>query len=80
MKADTIIDGEDRAPVRVEIDTGVAVLSFARPHKRNAINDATAEALRDFFSSPPEGVRAAILVGEGGHFSAGIIPLATFSR
>lgn len=72
MKADAILEGQDRASVRVEIDAGVAVLSFARPHKRNAINDATAEALRDFFSSPPESVKAAILVGEGGHFSAGL--------
>lgn len=59
-------------PVRVEIADGIATLTFMRPEKRNAINDATSEALRDFFSAPPEGVRAAILAGSGGHFSAGL--------
>jgi enoyl-CoA hydratase/carnithine racemase len=50
----------------------VAFLSFNRPQKRNAINDATIEALDAYFSAVPEDVRAIVLSGEGGHFSAGL--------
>jgi enoyl-CoA hydratase/carnithine racemase len=50
----------------------VAFLSFDRPEKRNAINDATIAALDAYFSAVPESVRAIVLHGEGGHFSAGL--------
>ena len=59
-------------PVRIEIADGIATLIFMRPEKRNAVNDATSEALRDFFSAPPKGVKAAIIAGSGGHFSSGL--------
>jgi enoyl-CoA hydratase/carnithine racemase len=58
--------------MRVDIDDGVALLTFTRPAKRNAMNDALVDALDDFFSTPPEGVRAAVIHGEGGHFCAGL--------
>ena len=58
--------------IRIEIVDGIAVLTFARPDKRNAMNDALLEALDRFFSSPPEGVRAAVMYGEGGHFCSGL--------
>ena len=67
------MDEDNKAsPVGVEIDGGIATLTFRRPEKRNAINDATADALRAFFAAPPKSVRAVILAGEGGHFSAGL--------
>jgi enoyl-CoA hydratase/carnithine racemase len=56
----------------VEIRDTIAVLSFNRPDKRNAINDALLDELREFFSKPPKGVRAVVLHGIGGHFSAGL--------
>ena len=58
--------------ISVSIDGAIATLAFARPHKRNAINDRTLGELDAFFSAPPEGVRVAILRGEGGNFSAGL--------
>jgi len=58
--------------VRIERTGSIAHIVFDRPEKRNAINDATIEALRDFFAAPPEGVRAVVLSGAGGHFSAGL--------
>jgi enoyl-CoA hydratase/carnithine racemase len=63
----------DRAgPVTVDIRGTVAVLTFDRADKRNAISDAIADGLRIFFAAPPEGVRAVVITGAGGHFSAGL--------
>ncbi len=58
--------------VRVEIEGDIAMLTFDRPEKRNAINDNLIADLDAFFSAPPEGVNAVILRGEGGHFCAGL--------
>lgn len=57
---------------RLEIDGTIATITFDRPEKRNAMNDALIAALDAFFSRPPEGVRAVILTGEGGHFCSGL--------
>jgi len=57
---------------RLEIDGAIATLTLDRPEKRNAMNDALVAALDSFFSHPPEGVRAVILKGEGGHFCSGL--------
>lgn len=57
---------------RLEIDGDLATLVFDRPEKRNAMNDALVGDLDAFFSHPPEGVRAVILRGEGGHFCSGL--------
>lgn len=59
-------------PLLVSVEGSVARLAFNRPDKRNAVNDATLEALGDFFGAIPEGVRVVILSGNGGHFSAGL--------
>src|SRR5690606_4247903 len=45
----------------IELDGASAWLTFNRPDKRNAVNDALLNALGDFFSSVPEGVRVVIL-------------------
>ena len=57
---------------RTEIDGDIATLVFNRPEKRNAMNDALIGDLDAFFSTPPEGVNAVILRGEGGHFCSGL--------
>jgi enoyl-CoA hydratase/carnithine racemase len=62
----------DTSVTRVEIDGDIATIVFNRPNKRNAMNDALVDALDAFFSSPPEGVNAVILRGEGGHFCSGL--------
>ena len=64
--------GVQREVIRTEIIDNIAVLTFARPEKRNAMNDALVDALDRFFSAPPEGVRVAIMAGEGGHFCSGL--------
>jgi len=50
----------------------IAFLSFNRPERRNAINDAVVTALDLYFSAIPDSVRVIVLSGQGGHFSAGL--------
>ena len=54
------------------VDGEVAVLTLARPHKRNALDMGTVTGLAGFFAAPPEGVKVAVLVAEGPHFCAGL--------
>jgi enoyl-CoA hydratase/carnithine racemase len=68
-----IMDGVGQdATTRVEIEGDIATIVFNRPEKRNAMNDALVTALERFFSSPPKGVNAVIMRGEGGHYCAGL--------
>ena len=57
---------------QIEIAQGIATITFNRPEKRNAMNDALVAELDAFFSRPPEDVRAVILTGAGGHFCSGL--------
>jgi enoyl-CoA hydratase/carnithine racemase len=50
----------------------IAVIRLTRAAKRNALNDGLVMALRDLFQQMPEGVRAAVIAGEGDHFCAGL--------
>ena len=47
-------------------------LRLNRPAKRNALNDPLIRQLHTAFVNLPEGVRAAVLSGEGAHFCAGL--------
>ena len=58
--------------MRVEQKGDIAYLTFSRPEKRNAMNDALIDALDAFFSAPPKGINAVIMRGEGGHFCSGL--------
>src|SRR5688572_20625864 len=50
----------------------VAILTLARPEKRNALNDTTVLGLETFFTTLPAAVKAVVLNAEGKHFSAGL--------
>jgi enoyl-CoA hydratase/carnithine racemase len=50
----------------------VAIVKLARPEKRNAINDTIVLGLETFFTSLPDDIGAALIHGEGDHFSAGL--------
>jgi enoyl-CoA hydratase/carnithine racemase len=50
----------------------VGILRLARAHKRNALDDDTVAGLEQFFSAPPDGIKAVVLHGEGEHFCAGL--------
>jgi enoyl-CoA hydratase/carnithine racemase len=56
----------------IEIDGSSAWITFNRPEKRNAVNDALLDALGAFFTDIPDGVRVVVMKGAGGHFSSGL--------
>jgi enoyl-CoA hydratase/carnithine racemase len=58
--------------LRIEIDGAIAEVALARPEKRNAINERLVSQIGAFFGDPPAEVRAAVLVGDGEHFCAGL--------
>lgn len=62
----------DGAVARVDIEDDIAIMTFTRPDKRNAMNDDLVAALDAFFSAPPKTVKAVVLTGEGGHFCSGL--------
>ena len=68
----TLQGANEACPVAVSLRGDIAVLTFERAAKRNAINDAMADGLRAFFTNPPKDVRAVVIAGSGGHFSAGL--------
>ncbi len=58
--------------LKAERRGAVAILTLARPEKRNALNDATVLGLETFFATLPAAVKAVVLNAEGRHFSAGL--------
>lgn len=57
---------------RIDIQNDIAVLTFDRPEKRNAMNDQLVAELDAFFSKPPEGVNVVVMTGNGGNFCSGL--------
>jgi enoyl-CoA hydratase len=59
--------------VLVERNGPVSTVILDRPERRNAVDAATARALRDAFDSfeADDGAQVAVLTGAGGHFCAG---------
>lgn len=68
-------------PVLVEIDGDVAVVTINRPDRRNALDAASAAAIKDAIEAVPETVRVVLLTGAGKAFCAGgdLEELATWS-
>lgn len=58
--------------LRARVEDGIAVVTLARPAKRNAIDDALVAEIGAYFAAPPREARAAVLCGEGPHFCAGL--------
>lgn len=65
---------EFREPVLLERDGGVLVITINRPHRRNAIDLPTAEAIAAALDELDESaeLRAGVITGAGGFFSAGM--------
>ena len=64
--------GTDTSTLQITIRDNILLVALNRPEKRNAINDGTILAIEKVFSTIPEGVKCAIIYGEGKHFSAGL--------
>jgi enoyl-CoA hydratase/carnithine racemase len=58
--------------LKAERRDDVAILTLARPHKRNAIDDPTVFGIEAFFDALPNGIKAVVLNGEGEHFCSGL--------
>ena len=58
--------------LRSERQGAVAILTLARPEKRNAIDNAMVDAIGAFFDDLPAEVRAVVIAGDGPHFCAGL--------
>src|SRR5438270_3663315 len=58
--------------LKVERRGAIAIVTLARPEKRNALNDTTVLGLEAFFDTLPASVKAVVLNAEGKHFSAGL--------
>jgi enoyl-CoA hydratase/carnithine racemase len=53
-------------------DGAIALIGLNRPEKRNAINDALVEALRDAVERASVEAKVGVIFGHGDHFSAGL--------
>jgi len=60
------------ALVDYELHSDIAVLRLNRPDKRNALNDAMIAELGEAVDRATKEARAAVLAGNGKHFSAGL--------
>jgi enoyl-CoA hydratase/carnithine racemase len=67
-----ILERAVRNGVSLDMQGAVAVVGLRRATKRNALNDALVEALRDVFQNLPAEAKAAVIEGEGDHFCAGL--------
>lgn len=70
--ADDAVRARLPSSLRFERHGEVGLLLLDRPHKRNAIDEATVLGLEGFFTSPPAEIKAVVLAAEGEHFSAGL--------
>lgn len=68
------MSGDFTAPVRVDVQDGIATVVLNRPPRANALDVAGWHALRSAFAhiDARQDVRVAVLQGEGKHFCAGI--------
>ena len=60
------------ASVQTVIEDDLLIVKLCRAQKSNAINDEIILAIEQVFSSVPQGIKCAILCGDGKHFSAGL--------
>ena len=63
---------EIRGTLTVERREEILLVRLSRPEKRNAMNDEMVLELEQVFSNIPEGIKCAVIFGEGKHFSAGL--------
>ena len=53
-------------------DGDIAIVKIDRPERRNALDDATVLGLEWVFRTLPSTVKAAVIIGQGPHFCAGL--------
>jgi len=60
------------ADLSLELRGAVAIVRLTRAAKRNAINDGLVMGLRQAFEGFGPDIKAAVIAGDGSHFSAGL--------
>lgn len=58
--------------LRITVDENIAILSLARPEKRNALSDELVLGLQNFITNIPKHIAGVVLCGEGDNFCAGL--------
>lgn len=58
--------------LQTTIQDAILLVKINRPEKRNAINDTLILSIEQVFSTIPDGIKCAVIYGEGPHFSAGL--------
>ena len=61
-----------RESLQIDMDGPVTIVTLTRPSRRNAIDEATVEAIGRFFEAPPKETKIVVLRGDGDHFCAGL--------
>jgi enoyl-CoA hydratase/carnithine racemase len=67
-----VLDVELPASLRATRTGKVAVLTLARPAKRNALDDESVLGIEHFFTSLPDNIASVVIDAEGDHFCAGL--------
>jgi enoyl-CoA hydratase/carnithine racemase len=58
--------------LKAERRDNIAILTLARPQKRNALDDVMVFGIETFLAALPQDIKAMVLAAEGEHFSAGL--------
>jgi len=72
MKSENTVHNDLPESLRAEMMGDILVVKLCRPDKRNALNDETVLGIEKIFGGIPQGTKAALICGEGKHFSAGL--------
>lgn len=67
-----VLDADLPTTLRASRVGRVAVLTLARPAKRNALNDEAVLGIERFFTALPEDIACVVIAAEGDHFCAGL--------
>jgi enoyl-CoA hydratase/carnithine racemase len=60
------------ADLAIEVEGDVAIVRLSCSERRNALQADLVDLIGRFFAEPPREVRAAVLLGDGAHFCAGL--------
>ena len=58
--------------ITIETEGAVTIVTLARAHVRNAINEDMLREIESVFRTPPKGTRCFVLAAKGEHFCAGL--------
>ncbi|HET9432340.1 MAG TPA: hypothetical protein VFO37_01225, partial [Chitinophagaceae bacterium] len=72
MKLENTLLNSLPASLHAEMMDDILIVRLCRPEKRNALNDETVLGIEKIFTNTPSGAKAALVCGEGKHFSAGL--------